>query len=339
MAGATSPVGRAQRLAGWFASFATLMAAPLTAAPAPDAINLSAELAAITRFQDADQRLQDIGWQLVRGNTGFCSRVVASIGLQVQDAASYGRPEIARSALALKGDFAVQTVAAGSPAALAAGFKRNREIVRIGRFDPNEWPVGSRVDWQRAARAHDHIEALLAEHGGIAITFADGEALHVQPVEVCAARFELMGEGTAAAADGARVVIGVENPAFAYDDAMFAAMVAHELAHNLLGHTAWLDRNGRTSGKVRRTEREADRLMPWLLANSGYAPEVAVRFMQEWGSRHAPKLLRAPTHDGWAKRAQVIAGELPLITRLRSTGGRADWSRQFRREIDPAQGS
>ncbi len=320
------------------ALFAGLLAAPLGAAPLPDTINLPAERAAIGRFQDFDQRLQDIGWKLVRGNAGFCPRVIPAIGLQLQDAASYGRPDIARAALDLKGDFAVQTAAHGSPAALAGGFTRNREIVRLGRFDPNEWPSGKRMDWQRVARAHDHIDALLTEHGGIEVGFADGGAVRVQPVDVCATRFELMGEGEAAVADGARVVIGMDFPAFAYDDAMFAALVAHELAHNLLGHDAWLDRNGRAWGKVKRTEREADRLIPWLLANAGYEPHAAVRFMKEWGPRHSVRLLRLPTHDGWPKRARAIEEELPLIAALTAREGRADWAQHFRREIDPAQG-
>jgi hypothetical protein len=311
---------------------------PVAAAQLPANIDLVAERAAIGRFQDYDQRLQDIGWQLVRGNAGFCPVVIPSIGLQLQDLASYGRPEIARAALDLTGDFAVQTAARGSPADLAGGFTRNREIIRLGRFDPNEWPSGKRMDWHRVARAHNHVDALLTEHSGIEVGFADGSAVRVAPVEVCFTRFELMGEGRAAVADGGRVVIGIDFPAFAYDDAMFAALVAHELAHNLLQHTDWLDRNGRAWVKVKRTEREADRLIPWLLANAGYDPAAAVRFMREWGPRHTVKILRLPTHDGWSKRARAIEAELPQIAELMAREGRADWSRHFRREIDPAQG-
>ncbi len=322
-------------LAGLSGLAATLFVIPASAA---ERIDLAAERAAIGQYQDRDQRLQDIGWRLVRGNAGLCPRVIPAIGLQLQDLASYGRPDIARAALGLTGNFAVQTAAKDSPAALAGGFTRNREIVRLGQFDPNEWPAGKRTDWERLTRAHDHIDALLSEQGGIEIGFADGSAARVQPVEVCATRFELMGEGEVAVADGGRVVIGMEFPAFAYDDAMFAALVAHELAHNLLDHDEWLDRNGRGWGKVKRTEREADRLMPWLLANAGFDPEGAVRFMREWGPRHSVKILRLPTHDGWPKRASAIEEELPLIAATIAREGRADWARHFRREIDPGAG-
>lgn len=317
---------------------ALLFAAPLAAQPAP-AIDYAAEKAAIGRFQDADQRLQDVGWRLVRGNVGFCPKVVPSVGLQLQDMASYGAPGIARKALGLTRDFAVQTAAHGSPAALAGGVTRNREIVRLERLDPNAWPAGKAMDWQRLVWAHDHVEAMLAEHGGIAIGFADGAEVRLQPVEVCASRFELMGEGDKAVADGNRVVIGIDFPAFAYpEEELFAALVAHELAHNVLGHDAWLDTHGRSRRHVRRTEREADRLMPWLLANAGYDPAAAARFWDRWGRKHDAGLLMVRNHDGWDERVEFVTAELPLIAGLVTREGRADWRSHFRREINPAGG-
>jgi hypothetical protein len=329
----TASAGRVARV---LAGLTMLLAAPPAAGANPEDINYTAEAAAIARFQDHDQRLQDVGWRLVRGNVGFCAKVIPSIGLQLQDMASYGRPDIARAVLQLQRDFAVQTVARSSPADLAGGFARNREIVRLGRFNPNGWSAGTQMEWRRVARAHDHIDALLVEHSGIEVGFADGGATKVQPVEVCAGRFELMGEGTTAVADGKRVVIGIDFPAFSHDEAMFASMVAHELAHNLLGHSIWLDRHRRSWSNVRRTEREADRLIPWLLVNAGYEPAAAARFMREWGPRHSPRLLAAPTHDRWPKRLRAIEAELSLVAQAIAREGRADWSQHFRREIDPA---
>ncbi|WP_086618124.1 hypothetical protein [Erythrobacter tepidarius] len=317
---------------------ALLLAAPLAAQPAP-MIDYAAERAVISRFQDADQRLQDVGWRLARGNAGFCPKVVASVGLQLQDMASYGAPEIARKALGLTGDFAVQTAARGSPAALAQGVTRNREIIRLERLDPNAWPAGKAMDWQRLLWAHDHVEAMLAEQGSITIGFADGAEVQLRPVAVCASRFELMGEGDMAVADGSRVVIGIDFPAFAYpEEDLFAALVAHELAHNVLGHDAWLDTHGRSRRHVRRTEREADRLMPWLLANAGYDPAAAARFWDRWGRKHDSGWLMLRNHDGWDERVEFVTAELPLIAELMAREGRADWSRHFRREIDPAGG-
>jgi len=323
---------------GLVCAAAALLAAPVPAAPqeaaAPPRIDYAAERAAIGRYQDADQRLQDVGWQLARANAPFCPRVVPSIGLQLQDMASYGAPGIARAALGLERDFAVETAARGSPAALSGAFRRNREIAQLQGFDPNQWPAGAAMEWQRLVRAHDHIEAMLTEHGGITITFADGAAVRVQPVEVCATRFELMGDGRKAVADGNRVVIGIGFPAFEYpEEQVFAALVAHELAHNVLGHDAWLDANGRSARNVRRIEREADRLVPWLLANAGYDPAAAVTFMTRWGSTHDAGLKLRRTHEGWDERAEAMAAELPAVKAWMTSAGQADWARQFRREI------
>lgn len=314
-------------------------AAPLAAAeaPVPAQIDYAAERAAIGRYQDADQRLQDVGWTLARGNVRFCPKIVLSIGLQLQDMASYGAPAIARRTLGLTRDFAVETAARGSPAALSGAFTRNREVVGLENFDPNQWPAGAAMEWQRLARAHDHIEAMLTEHGGIAVTFADGTTARVAPVEVCATRFELAGEGQTAVADGTRVVIGVGFPAFDYpDEPVFAALVAHEFAHNVLGHDAWLDRNGRSDRNVRAIEREADRLIPWLLGNAGYDPGAGVTFMTRWGSKHDSGLRLRRGHDGWDERAKAIAAEVPQVRAALARSGAADWPALFRREIDPA---
>lgn len=299
-------------------------------------VDLDQERAAIAQYQTFDQRLQDVGWELVRGNVDFCARTIPSIGLQLQDMASYGSPNIARAALGLTGDFAVQTVARGSPAALSGAFAVNREVTRLAWHDPNEWDAGEKMEWQRLVAAHDHVDALLAKNGDIEITFADGKTTRVEPIEVCATRFELMGEGERAVADGERVVIGIEFPAFAYEEPVFAGVVAHELAHNLLGHRAWLLQEGRKQRNIRLAEREADRLMPWLMANAGYDPRAAQEFMERWGPGNDGWIFRDRSHDGWDERAEFIAAEIPKINALMASEGQADWSVHFRREIQPA---
>lgn len=300
-------------------------------------VDYDAERAAIEEFQQLDQRLQDIGWNLVRSNADFCPLTRQSIGLQLQDTASYGAPDIARKALGLAGDFAVQTAARGSPSA-QGGFYRNREIVDIGGFAINEWAAGPRLDWRRLVRVHDEIDAALESDGEVTFEFSDTSTRTVRPVIICQTRFELAGDSERAVADGARVIIGARFPGFAYQDALFAAAIAHELAHNLLGHRDWLDRNGRKRSNIRATEREADKLMPWLLANAGYDPAAAARFFREYKPRSGGAFFLRGSHDDWDKRAAAVEAELPKIAAGLESGGRADWSMHFRRMIDPAKG-
>ncbi|MCP5392203.1 MAG: hypothetical protein H6920_11355, partial [Sphingomonadaceae bacterium] len=97
----------------------------------------------------------------------------------------------------------------------------------------------------------------------------------------------------------------------------------------ILRHPQWLSAHGRKRRDVRETEREADRMMPWLLANAGYDPQAAVRFMQRWGPKNDGGLLRKRTHDGWDERVDIIAAELPLIRAAMAGGGEADWTQRF----------
>ena len=131
------------------------------------------------------------------------------------------------------------------------------------------------------------------------------------------------------------MIFGIEFEGFSYAEPMFAAAVAHELAHNVLNHADWLDANKRKRRNIRKTEREADRLMPWLLANAGYNPRAALDFMNKWGPRHDRGIFRARTHDGWDERAEFIEEELVKVEALIEQYGEADWSKYFEREINP----
>ncbi|TRD11293.1 hypothetical protein FGU71_05155 [Erythrobacter insulae] len=320
-------------------ALAAMLASPAAAsAPDPADVDLSAERAAIARFQDADQLLQDIGWRLVRGNADFCPDPRPSIGLQLQDLASYGEPDIARAALGLERDFAVQTAARGSPAALEGAFARNREITRIGDTDPNALKAGARLEWKRLVQVHDAIDGALKADGSTRFTFGDGSTAAPQAVSVCQTRFELSNEGERAVADGKRVVIGARFDGFALGEGLLAAAIAHELAHNLLAHRDWLDRNGRKRRNIRATEREADRLMPWLLANAGYDPAAAAQFFREYKPQNGGAFLLRGSHDQWQDRAEAVETQSERISALRKAGERPDWSVHVGRLIDPDKG-
>ncbi len=328
----------------WLASAACVLLAACTAAsaqPAQSPANpeYTTYLTALEEFQALDQKLQNVGWQLVRGNADFCEQTLPSIGLQLQDMTAYSQPVKVRATLGLDGDFAVQTVARGSPAWNVGGLSFGREIARLNDRQINSWLSGERSHWQRLTRAHDFIDNALAQDGRVYLGLASGGNVLIEPATVCASRFELDGNSKRALAEGSRVVIGARFAGFDYPEDEFAAAISHELAHNVLQHRAWLEANGRKRQNVRLTEREADRLMPWLLANAGYDPRAAHRFMTKWGPRHDGGLFRARTHDGWDERAEFIMAEIERIEALQAAtpeAQSADWRTHFRREIAPA---
>lgn len=287
--------------------------------------------ATFTARQALDQRVQDIGWRLVTANAPYCAGAAASIGLQLHDMANYADPDGVRMLLDLRGDFAVLTIAKGSPAEVA-GLKPNTEIAMIDGQALSDWPADARNDWRRAKRVHDAIDHGLAQSGSVKVSRRSDDEFSIAGVMACPSRFELGGKGESAFAEGTRVIIERDFPGFGYAEDELAAAIAHELAHNLLAHPGWLDEHGRRLRNIRLTEREADRLMPWLLANAGYAPEAALRFMKKWGPKHSGGIFRKRSHEGWDERAEIIAGEIEALQQVIDQEGAADWSRFFVRD-------
>lgn len=286
-------------------------------------------------LQQRDQKLFAAGWRLITGNAAFCSRVAPVLGVLFQDLMTYPDPSAARTALGVQGDVTVQAVAAGSPAE-HGGMATGSALAAINGQALAGWFVSAEPRWQRLNDIEAVLTALLARDGVAQLTWIEPDGTLVTRrmtgAPACATRFEVTGIGQRAVADGERVVFGDRFPGFAWPEEEFAAAVAHELAHNLLRHRVWLDTNGRSRTNVRLTEQEADRLTPWLMANAGYDPASAVRFMRRWGPQHDGGIFRRRTHAGWDERADVIAAELPMVERLRAQRGTADWPRLFRRD-------
>lgn len=304
---------------------AALAAASLLCALPAVAADLRTELVALQRL---DTRVQTAGWRLALGNAAFCRDRAPGIGLQLFDAAGFEDPAAARTALGLETDIAVEAVAAGAPADVAR-LSPGRALTLVAGKPVAELPKASAGDYARLAGLHDAIDARLRADGAADFAGADGVAVTIRGVPVCPSRFEMLTRGSRAAADGSRVTIGRRLVESLPEDELLAAALAHELAHNLLGHRARLDAQGRSWGKVKATEREADRLMPWLLANAGYDPAAAVRFFERWGPKYDPGILATPDHDGWKERVRRVAAELPAIAAARDGQGKADWRRLF----------
>lgn len=301
-------------------------ATPAAAQPAADP--------ALSELQARDRQLFAVGWKLARANAVFCEIAAPALGLSILDAWSFGDPAAVRRQLGLTGDLAVGALAPGSPAASAGAAAGDTLIALNGRLLSDSFPR-TKPAWQRLIDVTAAFDAAAAA-GPVTLTLARPDAAQttvtISSVPACLSRFEVLDSGGRAAAEGTRVIFGRSFPGFAYPEPEFAAAVAHELAHNLLRHRAALDAKGRSLGNVRATEREADRLMPWLLANAGWEPEAAIRFMERWGPRHGGGLFRKRTHEGWDERAEAIRAEVAKVKAKLASEGKADWARHFSRE-------
>lgn len=291
----------------------------------------------ISAFQWIEGRIFTIGWRLTQGNAAFCNNAQSASGWLLHDAAAYGDPAAVRTELGLTGDIGIQAIAPGSPAA-RAGLRVNDTIIALNGADIAASYPPTRPGWQRGVTIADALDAALTA-GPVTITWRRGETPPVTATItgtlVCPSRFQLLDSSDTFGADGDRIVIGAKFPGLDYPEDELAAGLAHELAHNFLGHAAALKTTGRKRALIRLSERDADRLMPWLLANAGYDPEAAIRFMQRWGPQHSGGILRKRTHDGWDERVETIRAEIERMRRVTAGEAHFDWARLFTREFTP----
>ncbi len=303
---------------------------PVARAPLP---------AEVIELRNKDTRVLTIGYRLVTGNARYCETKTYAAGLLLHDVGAYGDSDGLRKTLGLQGDVGVQALVPGGPAQ-QAGLHVDDTVIAIGDLSIADIPNENAKRWERIETIRAETERLLSETGTLPLTVLREGApvvVTIEGVPACPSRFEV-GLGKRAVADGHRVVIGPEFVGIDYPEALLAGIVAHEFAHNMLRHRAWFDAYGKRTGKgVRLTEREADRLSPWLLANAGLDPRGGVEFFKKWGPRHGMWIFRDRSHDAWDERAENMAAELPQIELLMESEGGADWSRHFHREKLPSR--
>lgn len=306
---------RAER---WLAALATvlaLVAAPGFARPLDD-------------LQQADAEVQSVGWKLAHANARFCQRASPAIGLLLEDAHTFEDPAAARAAYGLTGDIGIGAVAADGPAA-RAGLQANDTVIAI-EGQPAGPPLPGKDRWTRLFVLQSRMEQAVADKGTVTLTLAGGRTVTIAGEPACRVRFLLDdGGGNASSSrDDVRVGRGLYN-ATKGDEALLAAIVAHELAHAVLDHQSTLEKPSST-GTVRQTEREADRLAVWLLANAGYPPEAEERLIRTVIARRQ-LLIGSFSHGGWRTRAADIHAELGALAAAPDT----DWPLRFRRNVTP----
>jgi len=324
----------------WFIFLALTFAAPGTAQAAPaDGFDPDAILA-LKGLQLLDQRLNAIGYRLASANAPYCDQKIATTGLLLNDIAQYADEATARFALGFDGSIGITAVAPDSPAEtakLSAGDTllavNNMSIDEIPVDDPQlsrEQPV-----YRKVAAINRFLEQALAE-GGVQLTISQNGLNRTVPIEqvlTCPGRFQIrVSADRSATADGRMVSVSSRLAEYFLDDSEFAAVVAHELAHNLLKHRDKLDAQGvnrgffgqfgKSAGQIKDAEIEADRLSVWLMANAGYDPQAAIRFWTRYGREHGKGIFSASTHYRWKKRVKLFEEELVKMAAITPVDGK-----------------
>lgn len=265
--------------------------------------------AALETLQRADARVATIGWTLATTNAALCPAGDGQSGIRLHARQLYAT-ESRRAAEVQFGldDRPAVLVVVPESAAYRAGLRPNDKILAInGRQLP---PIeAGREGADRVARLEGDISTtremtLDVDRAGArhSIRFASDAG--------CQSRFELIPSAKLnAKADGetVRITTGVLNDA--RDDSELAFVIAHELAHNIMGHPALLKAQGRSAGRVRATEIEADKMAIRLMRGAGYDPDAAARFWARFGKKTGYGIFSDGTHLRTKARVELLEQE------------------------------
>ena len=285
--------------------------APAVSVSAPDIANYQA-------LAKQDLRLAMVGHRLALANAPFCVRKSRNPGWVLHDKAQYPDPATAQAAFGFRLSVAVSAVVPGG-AAEAMGIKPGDAIIAVNDVD---FTSPDLVRGKRASARLEKLQNMLGEvldtigTADVMFMTADGvKRVKLAPLAICASRFWVDTKSKLdAGADGVSVRVTEGLMAFTADDeGQLAAVVAHEMSHNLLGHRQRLAATGNSNKQILETEIEADRLSVWLMANAGYDTQAALQFMERYGRRTDLGIFSAGTHLRWQNRQKMMQREIALI--------------------------
>lgn len=316
------------------------LASPLHAQEAPAGGFDPETILALKGLQLLDHRLNAIGYRLVDANSPYCADRTAQTGLLLHAIDQYPDHAVASYALGIDGLVGVNAVAPDSPGA-AAGLMPGDDILAINGMKVEDIALDDPAvasepqDYRRIAAVNNMLEQALADSDVTLDILRGGEQAQVtvKSRPACPSRFQItVSADRDASADGEIISVSSGMAEYFLSDDEFAAVVAHELAHNLLKHREQLDAQkvnrgffgqfGASASRIKATEIEADRLSVWLMANAGYDPQAAVRFWTRYGKEHGKGIFSASTHYRWKKRVELFAEEMAKMAKMQAVDGK-----------------
>ena len=301
-------------------------AAPVQAgADDENAARTDPELAPYFLLRETDTRVISVGYRLIAANAPFCDETLWSAGWQLHRLDDYGGDDNAAKAYNLKAGFdGIAAIAANGPAA-QAGLKAGdslaltpqQKLLSDGKIKANT--AASFLKFYPGSNGAKPKASMAVKR-----TSPVAEDIEILVTPTCPSRFQVEpSRKRGASASGEMVTITTRLAELTRDDDELAAILAHEIAHNLLRHPQRLEAAkvsrgilGAVTGdadKIKQTEIEADRLSIWLMANAGYDPQGAIRFWTFYGKKFGKGIFSAPTHYRWKKRVALFEEEIAKL--------------------------
>lgn len=313
--------------------------APIVAQTRADPVAVQA----MKNLHSLDQRLHEIGYRLATENAPFCNEQTYRSGLLLHDIEQYGDKHTAATVHKFEAPISVNAVAGFNSRSVFAGdglVSINGKL--LSDLDLNDPEIKKeQVQYRRLAAINKMIASELAHRipfrnsASTATFLRNGEQVfrQISPRVSCRSRFEIRPDNKRKAyANGTVVTISSALAEYVDSDDELAAIAAHELAHNLLKHRDRLNRQkvnrgffgqfGKSAGRIKQTEIEADRLSVWLMHNAGYDPQAAINFWTRYGKEHGRGIFSASTHYRWKKRVKLFEEELAKMAIAEAIDGK-----------------
>jgi hypothetical protein len=283
-------------------------------------------LIALEAWVEDYERLSDVSFRLFVNSAPLCGeRTSFRIGILAFNKFAFpeDQQEAANMRYGINDDFRILHVTPGSPADLA-GFKRQDLIKAVGaaRIPENEDAMEEFTNKISAgADGHSRTAVEVTRHG-------IDEFLYVVPLRACNYEVLLINSDQINAwADGEHVIITRGLMRYTKDDTQLALVVAHELAHNVMGHIKAKKRNAalgsifdllaavafrvNTGGTFRNIgalsyskafEAEADYVGLYLVARAGYDINEAPNFWRLMAAADPRSIGYSKTHPSSPER-------------------------------------
>ena len=285
-----------------------------------------------------DYRVAQVGYRLALAGAALCSNSYPLTGLYLHQLGDYypADRQVMIDTYGLDLGPGALAVVADSPAA-RAGLAAGDVLLAVNSI-PFRSPAQVATERDRSGGGRSSMEAVEAQleaelrKGPARLDLMRaGNRLSVTlaPVPGCPARVRLARSNQSNAfADDRYAIVTTKLLEFLRSDEELAIVLAHELAHNILGHPARLREQkvprgllrgvGKNAKRVWATEEEADRLSVRLLRAAGYDLGAVLPFWRRFYAKHdwAPQIFR--THPSLAARERIFTeamAELPAEAR------------------------
>jgi beta-barrel assembly-enhancing protease len=272
----------------------------------------------LIELQKADARVAAIAHRLATRGVSLCPARQPLPGLTLHSISQYSEDfrAAARAAFGLGASPALAVVVPGG-AAERAGLRAGDTLTAINGAGQDGGALPKAGSTDAITTAHAALDRGLQSPPVRLSVMRLGQPLTIDLTGVvgCKSRVELVPASKLnAKADGEIIQLTTAVLGETQGDSELAFIIAHEMAHNALGHPQMLRAQGRKASRVLATEIEADKLAVRLMHAAGFDAFAAARFWTRFGKKTGAGIFSDGTHQRTKNRVRTLESEARMLT-------------------------